>query len=155
MSEICFPLYPLGTSHICHDLSKTIKSGHTMTLSKLLSICGYIPSSLMDLCVSSFFKCSSVWSPSTQCESALDFPSCFRGLRLPEASLTIRIKKVKLLYTLAFPCLFVRSSAPFSRGLKLGSIFLILLILITNMLIFCCNWWKLFPFKVTRKFFQS
>lgn len=140
MSEICFPLYPLGTSHICHDLSKTIKSGHTMTLSKHLSICGYIPSSLMDLCVSSFFKRSSVWSSSTECESALVFPSCFRGLRLPEASLTIRTKQVKVFYTLAFPCVFIRSSAPFSRGLKLGSIFLILLILIiNNMLIFCCN----------------
>lgn len=92
--------YPLSTSHSCHDLSKTIKSALTMTLSNLLSTCGYIPSSPMDLCVYSFFKCSSAWSSSTECESALDFASCFRGPRLLKASLAIKIKIKKAFYTL-------------------------------------------------------
>lgn len=93
-----------GTSSNHHDLPKMIiKSGLAVTASSL-NTCGCIPSGSMDLCISSLFKCSLIWSsftPSVSLHCSIFF-HWIHGPRIPEGKFhQVKTEAIKALSTLA------------------------------------------------------
>lgn len=113
-----------GTSSCHYDLSEVIVSGLTMRSVSSVSPYGYFPSGPMDMCTSSLFTCSVIWSSFTEGKSSLlqTFPLDSRIWDWWSQVFPLKTEE-KEFSTLVFSMSFVTGSlAPFSIGHKFSLI---------------------------------